>query len=37
MRYIYALFRKFHNAPEVFAPPFPEIDIAPITSPSQSR
>ena len=28
MRYIYALFRKFHNAPEVFATPFPEMDIA---------
>ena len=29
MRYIDALFRKFHTAPEVFAPPFPEMDMAP--------
>jgi hypothetical protein len=26
MRYIFALFRQYHNAPEVFAMPFPEIE-----------
>jgi len=25
MRYVFALFRKFHNAPEVFSMPYPEI------------
>ena len=23
MRYVFALFRKFHNAPEVFSSPYP--------------
>jgi hypothetical protein len=26
MRYIFALFRKFHNAPEVFSTPSPELE-----------
>jgi len=25
MRYVFALFRKFHNAPEVFSMPYPDI------------
>jgi len=28
MRYVFALFRKFHNAPEVFSTPFSEIEMA---------
>ena len=28
MRYVFALFRKFHTAPEVFATPFPEAEMA---------
>ena len=28
MRYVFALFRKFHTDPEVFSPPFPESEIA---------
>jgi hypothetical protein len=27
MRYVFALFRKFHNAPEVFAAPYTEIEL----------
>jgi hypothetical protein len=27
MRYIFALFGKFHNAPEVFSTPYPEIEM----------
>jgi hypothetical protein len=30
MRYVFALFRKFHNAPEVFSMPFPEMEPAQI-------
>jgi hypothetical protein len=30
MRYVVALFRKFHNAPEVFSMPYPEIVMAQI-------
>jgi hypothetical protein len=25
MRYVFALFRKFHNDPEVFSAPYPEM------------
>jgi hypothetical protein len=28
MRYVFALFREFHNAPEVFSAPYPELDMA---------
>lgn len=28
MRYIFALFRTFHNAPEVFQKPYPEMEMA---------
>jgi len=28
MRYIFALFRKFHNAPQVFSAPFSEMEMA---------
>jgi hypothetical protein len=28
MRYVFALFRKFHNAPEVFSMPYPEMEMA---------
>jgi hypothetical protein len=28
MRYVFALFRKFHNAPEVFSMPFSEMEMA---------
>jgi len=28
MHYVFALFKMFHNAPEVFATPFPETEIA---------
>lgn len=28
MRYVFALFRRFHNAPEVFSMPYPEVDNA---------
>jgi hypothetical protein len=28
MRYVFALFRKFHTDPEVFAPPFLETEMA---------
>ncbi len=28
MRYVFALFRKFHNAPEVFSTPFSEMEMA---------
>ncbi len=28
MRYVFALFREFHNAPEVFAMPYPGIEMA---------
>ncbi len=28
MRYVFALFRKFHNAPEVFSTPFPDMEPA---------
>jgi hypothetical protein len=27
MRYVFALFRKFHNAPEVFSTPYPEMEM----------
>jgi hypothetical protein len=37
MRYIYALFRKFHTAPEVFATPFPEMETAPQGTSGHSR
>jgi hypothetical protein len=30
MRYVFALFQKFHNAPEVFSTPYPEMDTAQI-------
>jgi hypothetical protein len=30
MRYVFALFRKFHNAPEVFSTPHPEMEMAQI-------
>ena len=26
MRYVFALFRKFHNSPEVFSAPYPELN-----------
>jgi hypothetical protein len=37
MRYVFALFRKFHNAPEVFSTPYPETETAQIKAvhPSQ--
>ena len=35
MRYIDALFRRFHTAPEVFSTPFPEMDIAPTRNSGQ--
>jgi hypothetical protein len=28
MRYVFALFRQFHNAPEVFSMPYPEVEMA---------
>jgi hypothetical protein len=28
MRYVFALFRKFHNAPEVFSTPYPDVEMA---------
>ena len=28
MRYVFALFREFHNAPEVFSAPYPEMEAA---------
>ena len=31
MRYVFALFRKFHTAPEVFSTPYPEMEMAQIT------
>jgi hypothetical protein len=31
MRYVFALFRKFHNAPEVFSMPYSEMEMAQIT------
>jgi hypothetical protein len=30
MRYVFALFRKFHNAPEVLSTPYPEVEMAQI-------
>ena len=30
MHYVFALFRMFHNAPEVFAMPFPEMERSPL-------
>jgi hypothetical protein len=30
MRYVFALFRKFHNAPEVFSAPWPAVEMAKI-------
>jgi hypothetical protein len=30
MRYVFALFRKFHNDPEVFSTPYPEMEMAQI-------
>jgi hypothetical protein len=30
MRYVFALFRKFHNSPEVFSMPYPEVEMAQI-------
>ncbi|WP_263353584.1 hypothetical protein [Acidicapsa acidisoli] len=27
MRYVFALFRKFHNSPEVFSAPYPEMEM----------
>jgi hypothetical protein len=30
MRYVFALFRRFHDAPEVFSTPYPEMEMAPI-------
>lgn len=30
MRYVFALFRRFHDAPEVFSMPYPEMEMAPI-------
>ena len=31
MRYVFALFRKFHNAPEVFSTPYPEMEMAQVS------
>jgi hypothetical protein len=28
MRYVFALFRSFHNTPEVFSSPYPEVEMA---------
>ncbi len=33
MRYIFALFRKFHNSPEVFSRPYSEIEMAQMEQP----
>jgi len=27
MRYVFALFREFHNAPEVFSKPYPKMEM----------
>ena len=32
MRYVFALFREFHTAPEVFSDPFPETTMLQITT-----
>jgi hypothetical protein len=34
MRYVFALFRKFHNTPEVFSTPYPEMEQTKKVSPS---
>jgi hypothetical protein len=36
MRYVFALFRKFHNAPEVFSTPGPEVGTAQIETSGHS-
>ncbi|HEY4358374.1 MAG TPA: hypothetical protein VGN16_21690 [Acidobacteriaceae bacterium] len=36
MRYVFALFRKFHSAPEVFLPPYPETETV-LPSPVQEQ
>jgi len=36
MRYVFALFRRFHNAPEVFSAPFTEMETAQIKDSGQT-
>lgn len=36
MRYVFALFRKFHNAPVVFSSPYPETEMAQIAKSGHS-
>lgn len=36
MRYVFALFRRFHNTPEVFSSPYPEMEMAKIRTSGHS-
>jgi Glycine zipper len=36
MRYVFALFRRFHDAPEVFSTPYPEMEMVSMGKPGHS-